>query len=124
VSLTSPAINFGDTTAVELRFFHRYAMESGYDYGYVEYSTDDGASWHTVTSYSGNLSSWQEAAFALPSLDGATDARIRFRLTSDSSVTGDGWHIDDISLTGVQAFPGFADGFESGDTSAWSATVP
>ena len=124
VSLTSPAINFGGTTAVELRFFHRYALESGYDYGHVEYSTDDGASWQPITSYTGALSSWQEAVFLLPDLDGATDARIRFRLASDGWVGEDGWHIDDISLAGVQAFQGFEDGFESGDTSAWSATVP
>jgi hypothetical protein len=124
VALTSPAINLGDTTAVELRFFHRYAIETDWDYGYVEYSIDDGATWQTVTSYTGTLSAWQEAVLPLPELDGATDARVRFRLESDGSVNYDGWHIDDVTLTGEQLFPGFADGFESGDTAAWSATVP
>ena len=123
-SLTSPAVNFGDTTDVELRFFHRYALELNWDYGYVEYSSDDGGSWHTVANYNGDLSSWQEAVFPLPALDGATDARVRFRFTSDGNTTRDGWHLDDISLTGVQTFTGFADGFESGDLSAWSASVP
>ena len=60
-------------------------------------------------------------------LDGVAAARIRFRLETDGSVTRDGWHLDDIVIraVGLEVFPDiFADGFESGDTSAWSTTVP
>jgi hypothetical protein len=42
-------------------------------------------------------------------------------------VTFDGWHVDDILLRaggGGSASGLLSDGFESGDTSAWSATVP
>ena len=60
----------------------------------------------------------------MPVLDGVSEARVRFRLSTDVSVTDDGWHVDDILLTGEQLFPGFVDGFESGDTSAWTQTVP
>ena len=58
---------------------------------------------------------WRQAG-----LDGAADARVRFRYTSDSNTNYDGWYIDDISIEG--AF--FADGFESGDTGAWTVTTP
>jgi hypothetical protein len=42
-------------------------------------------------------------------------------------VTDDGWHVDDIVLRaggGGSASWLLSDGFESGDTSQWSATIP
>jgi len=91
-------------------------------------SSDGGASWEAVASYTGeNHTSWEVATVELPQLDGAAAARIRFRLTSDWMVTADGWHVDDILLRaggGGSANWLFRDGFESGDTSAWSATMP
>ena len=59
-------------------------------------------------------------------LDGAATAQVRFRLTSDTNTTRDGWHIDDILLEAGDIVSAviFTDGFESGDTSAWSNSVP
>ena len=51
--------------------------------------------------------------------------QFRFRLGTDSSVSHPGWDIDDIWVQSCvpEASGGiFADGFESGDTSAWSNT--
>jgi hypothetical protein len=54
-------------------------------------------------------------------------------LSTDGSVNGDGWWVDDLSITNVMV-PGacqggasgaiFADGFESGTTTAWSFVAP
>ena len=48
------------------------------------------------------------------------------RLGSDTSVSDAGWDVDDVvvqscavALTGI-----FSDGFESGDTTAWSLSFP
>ena len=44
---------------------------------------------------------------------------------TDASQVADGWHIDDVIFEGLSlAPPGaiFLDGFENGDTSAWSST--
>jgi hypothetical protein len=60
----------------------------------------------------------------LPMLDGAAQARIRFRLTADGGLQRDGWHVDDIEISAGPATLLFADGFESADTSAWTTTVP
>jgi hypothetical protein len=53
--------------------------------------------------------------------------QFRFRLGSDSSVSRtDGWNLDDVVVQSCQltdTMP-FLDGFESGDTSAWSVTQP
>ena len=120
ISLEAPPLDLRSTTGVRLVFWHRYAIESNYDYGHVEWSSDGGGSWHEVATYTGTQSSWIRVDLPLPGLDGAGDARVRFRYTSDSNTNYDGWYIDDISLGG--SF--FSDGFESGDTTAWSATSP
>jgi hypothetical protein len=84
-----------------LQFYHRYATEAGFDFCMVEVSSDNGTNWQTVKSYDGTLSTWtQENVDITPFANGSTQMRIRFRLTSDAGVTGDGWYIDDIKLTG------------------------
>ena len=61
------------------------------------------------------------------------DVQLRWLLSTDSYETGNGWWVDDITITNVEVAgdcttqtepPFFADGFESGDTSAWSYTHP
>jgi len=120
ISLEAPPIDLRNTTGVRLVFWHRYAIESNWDYGHVEWSSDGGGSWHEAAIYTGTQSSWTQVDIPLPGIDGAGDARIRFRYTSDSNTNYDGWYIDDISIQGSL----FSDGFESGDTTVWSATSP
>ena len=68
-----------------------------------------------------------ELGFQVPDLDGASSAQIRFRLETDVWVTEDGWYVDDITVRAAE--PGaignvFDDGFESGDLTVWSLSVP
>jgi len=127
ISLTSPLLDLSSYSGVSLEFQHQYVTESGWDYCYVEYSTDNGSTWTTVTSYDGTQSSWQPVHLDLSALDGAAQGRIRFRFYSDTSQTADGWHVDDIVVRGALPVAEgliFGDGFESGTTSAWSAVSP
>jgi len=128
VSLTSQAYDLRGLSGVTLLFRHVYDLEPSFDFGCVEASADGGATWSGVAAYTGTATaSWQLAELALPMLDGVAAARVRLRLASDGSVTRDGWHVDDLTLRGVRTGPGpeiFADGFESGDLSAWLAAVP
>ena len=127
-SLTSPMLDFFSVAGVTLEFSHIYDLETGYDYAYVEYSTDGGATWSTAMSFNGTGHlSWESVEIDLGDLDHAADARIRFRIDTDVSVTEDGWHVDDIVIRGFDDPPPgliFRDRFESGNTSAWSAAVP
>lgn len=127
-SLISPVLDLTNVTGVVLEFSHTYALESGYDYGHVEVSTNGGSTWSTVTSYNGfQTPSWERVVLELPSLDHASTARVRFRIETDVNTTEDGWHIDDIVVKGLDDLPPgllFRDRFESGDTSAWSANSP
>jgi len=127
-SLISPPLDLFEIAGVRVEFSHIYDLESGYDYAYVEVSTDGGASWTGAASFNGvQTSSWDRVELDLPALDHASDARIRFRIDTDGSQTRDGWHIDDIVILGFDSPPAgliFRDRFESGDTSAWGATAP
>ena len=95
-SLTSAPLDLADATGVELSFWHRYATEAGWDYCHVEISDDNGASWTEIASYDGTQAAWTQQSFEVPQLAGAAQARVRFRLTTDTNTTADGWYVDDI----------------------------
>lgn len=75
-----------------------------------------------------SLARWSQWLFDLSPWNGAS-VRFRVRASSDTAMAGEGWFVDDISLSHAQVAGGcatafFADGFESGDTSLWSTAVP
>ncbi|KAB2968838.1 MAG: hypothetical protein F9K18_02215, partial [Thermoanaerobaculia bacterium] len=104
-SLTSPMIDLSDATGVELSFWHRYATEAGWDFCHVEVSDDNGASWTEIASYDGTHTTWEQQTFEVPQLIGAAQARVRFRLTTDTNTVADGWYVDDI-VVGAAIPPG------------------
>jgi len=149
--LQAGPFTLGSGTAT-LRFAHHYALESGWDGGVLEVSTD-GSGWQDVVdaggafltggyasalySYGGNPLAGRQAwtgssgglvvtAVDLTAVSGG-NLWLRFRHGSDGSVGSEGWWVDDIRLetTGpCTAVPLFADDFESGDCGAWSVEVP
>jgi len=127
-SLVSPALDLLDIAGVTLEFSHIYDLESGYDYAYVELSTDGGATWSTAASYNGvHTTGWEHVELDLGALDHVANARVRFRIDTDVSVTRDGWHVDDILVRGFAELPPgliFREGFESGTTASWSSVAP
>ncbi len=101
ISLTSPALDLSGYEGVTLSFWHIYDMEPNWDYGYVEYSTNGGGTWTQVAAYTGyDHETWTQETISLPALEGQANARIRFRFYSDGSQVADGWHLDDIVLSG------------------------
>jgi len=75
----------------------------------------------TWTRYNADLSAWA----------GQT-VEIRWQFSTDEAATEEGWYVDDIEVTHAR-LPGacvpaalllFSDGFESGDFSAWTVSVP
>jgi uncharacterized protein (TIGR03437 family) len=104
-SLTSPLFDLTGLTEVSLSFAHAFAIETGFDFGLVEFSTDDGATWKRAVGYTGVQSVFTQAQIRLRALDGQPRVRVRFRLTSDNTVVADGWYIDDIRIIGRSTSP-------------------
>jgi len=106
---------------VTVDFDDRCDTEAGYDYGYVEFTTDNGAHWTSAYSCSGQTS-WQTHHLELPAgADNAAALTLRFRLQSDGFNNASGWALDNIRLAAggdacraqQQTDVIFADGFES-----------
>ncbi|MBL8205401.1 MAG: M36 family metallopeptidase [Blastocatellia bacterium] len=99
-SLTSPLFDLTNYSDVTLVFAERRDLENRYDYGYVEYSLDDGATWEYATSFTGTQMSFASAQIKLDALSGQAKTRFRFRVLTDLEINADGWFIDDIRLVG------------------------
>jgi bacillolysin len=114
-------------SGARLQFNHSYGFENdatgSYDGGLVEYSTDGGSTWQSLSSLrtagaayggalfngSGNALAGQQAfvgdsfgytasQYGLDSLAGQSQVRFRFVIATDSSVDDYGWFIDDFRL--------------------------
>jgi len=84
----------GETSS--LSFWTRYDLESGYDYGRVEISANSGP-WTQIGSLNGTQSDWTKKSYSLAGYEGQ-QIKVRFRLTTDYSVTRDGWYVDDVTI--------------------------
>jgi hypothetical protein len=141
VPLTTPTIPLGANP--QLQFWTRHEIENAWDKGELQITTNGGASWQRVPlTYPGNSSYTSDACnlgvgtffTGLESEYSAYTAdltvwanqnvSLRWLLSTDTSVNGAGWWIDEISITDYSVCTSngaiFADGFESGDTTAWS----
>ena len=84
-------------TAAELSFWTKFDLENNYDYVYLEVSSNN-QNWIEIEEFSGLQNSWINKTYSLNSyLNSAI--YVRFRFTSDGSVTNDGIHIDDFEIT-------------------------
>jgi hypothetical protein len=83
-----------------LSFLHSYALEAGYDFGFVEVSTNGGSIWlaPALAAYTGNLGATSREQLDLSPYAGAASFRLRFRLVTDSSVVMNGWYVDDVRV--------------------------
>ncbi len=142
-ALSTPPLHLD--TDPELEFWTGYDIEDSWDKGELQISTDGGGTWQRVSlSYPGGSTNTSDAcdlgtgAFFTGDSPGYTAftadlsgwagsvVRLRWNLSTDVLTVGDGWWIDNVSITNV-AVPGtctstgpiFTDGFESGDTGAW-----
>lgn len=81
-----------------LSFKAKWNLEEGYDFVYVEVSTD-GTNWSELTSFTGQALSWTNQVFNLDNFVGS-NLHLRFRLHSDWFENEDGIYIDDLVVSG------------------------
>jgi len=99
--LISPNINLPPiaypSSQLVLSSWEWFEIESGYDFGRVKISADDGNTWTELSQRSGS-SDWRESTINLTAYAGGS-VKIGFQFTSDYSITYLGWYLDSISIT-------------------------
>ena len=97
ISTTLYSFSLENSDSASLSFWTKYSLESGYDYTYLQISTN-GINWTNLETFNGNQSSWIQKDYSLESYLGEPYVVIRFRFVSDTWVTEDGMYIDDLEL--------------------------
>jgi len=116
--LRSPAIDLTNMSDATLNYWTKWDIETDWDFGLVEISTNGGISWTPLVGqymqpgsgqgvqttglygYEGTQLNWVRESISLSAYAGQT-IHLRFRLISDSWVTEDGWYVDDISVNSL-----------------------
>jgi len=113
MTLINP-INLVGYTNPRLTFYTKYDIENNWDYGQVEISTNNGATWIPLQGqytnsgtgsfqpngeplYDGTRSEWVKEEISLASYIN-NQVKIRFEFKSDGSIQQDGWYVDDIGI--------------------------
>jgi hypothetical protein len=107
-----------------LRFYHRHAIEPGYDRARVEVSTDNGASWTELAAYTGSRAAWTREQLGLAAYAGRPAVKLRFRLVTDASVVMDGWYVDDVLVGEAPAAPALTGAVARGVSAVALAWAP
>jgi hypothetical protein len=125
------AIDLSANAHPRLNFWTKYDIESNYDYGQVEISTNNGSSWVPLNGlyttpgsgsfqptgeplYDGIQSTWVNEIMDLSNYN-SSQVKLKFELKTDNSVQKDGWFVDDIGIivygiipVELSSFTGFA----------------
>ncbi|GBD88826.1 carboxypeptidase T precursor [bacterium BMS3Abin03] len=97
-----------------LTYWTKWDIESNWDYGQVEVSINNGATWTPLQGeytepgtgsfqppgepvYDGTQTSWVREEISLTNYN-SSQVKIRFQLRTDGSVTRDGWYVDNIGV--------------------------
>ena len=97
-----------------LTFWSKWDIESNWDYGQVDVSTDNGNTWTPLEGeytnpgegsfqpngepvYDGVQNSWVREEISLADFV-SSEFKVRFQLNSDGFINRDGWYVDDIGI--------------------------
>lgn len=115
---TTTGVSLENVSDPEVSFMAKWAIEASWDAVFFEVSTNGGSQWTALAvpgrtrsasgqgvqvpvgtpCFDGTQANWVTCAVDLTPYIGQTDVRFRFRLASDSSVSADGFYVDDFLL--------------------------
>ena len=113
MTLTDP-LNISGYTNPRISFWTKFDIESNWDYGQMQISTNNGSSWVALEGeytepgegsfqppgepvYDGSRSNWVKEDISLANYV-SPQFKIQFQLNTDQGVTRDGWYVDDIGV--------------------------
>jgi hypothetical protein len=146
--IINQTFNFTGATIAWFNFSHKFLIETGFDYGYIEVSNDSAGKaghWFRLTNgtYTGNntgypnwenisidlvpgvspmYSDYTSSSFVMPASFFTDMMHFRFRFYSDSIAEEKGWYVDNVNLTivnGTGTFTLFFDDMENTTASDW-----
>lgn len=122
------AFDFTSVTGpLTLNYRAWYDIEEGWDYAYLQASSDGGQTWQILLTpsgtaenpagnaygwgYSGSSGGWIEESVDLSQFAGQ-NVLLRFEYVTDAAVNGEGLLVDDISIPAIDYFEDFENGAE------------
>jgi subtilisin family serine protease len=149
--LVSPSITLpAGSLPQSLKFWNHQTIEDNppgcFDGAVLEISTNGGGSWTRLeaqlltdpydgivddccsnpivntNAWCGDPQDWTNSIVDISAFQGQT-VKFRFRVATDTSVSREGWYIDDVSVQTCSSLI-FEDDFESGDFSVWGFHTP
>jgi hypothetical protein len=120
------AFDFTNVTGpLTLNYRTWYDIEEGWDYAYLQASSDDGQTWQILITpsgtaddpagnaygwgYTGSSGGWIEESVDLSQFAGQK-VLLRFEYITDAAVNGEGLLVDDISIPEIDYFVDFEEG--------------
>jgi hypothetical protein len=144
--LTDRTLSLSAPVGGTLTFKTWFDIEEEWDFGFVEASTDGGATWHhlpgsitrtssnpkgstawknalgsatsTDAAITGSSGGWLDATFDLPAASGTL---VRFNYYTDEALNGRGWFIDDVHANGLDE--GWESGSDGWSLGGWTVTT-
>ncbi len=90
-----------DKNGDEFAFWHKYGLETDYDYAYVD--INGGSGWDNLDTFNGGSgSSWYDEIYDISSYAGML-VQARFNMTTDVSIDSYGWDVDDVDLGYIES---------------------
>ncbi|WYP26951.1 S8 family serine peptidase [Alkalihalobacillus sp. FSL W8-0930] len=109
MTLVMPPIDLDEGQAF-LQFTHWYELENNYDFAHVFISTD-GVEWEQLERFNGATADWIETEIDLSSYAGER-IYLGFNVTTDISITNEGWFLDKVALSNESTQPTYHPGVE------------
>ncbi len=139
LTLNNP-VNLNNLSNIKLMFNTKYFIESGYDYGQVEITTNNGGTWIPLQGkytkpgagsfqpngeplYDGSTGTWKSEVMSLTPYSNHS-VKIRFYFRSDGGLNLDGWYVDDICILGYDVQTGITGNGELPVTYSLSQNYP
>jgi photosystem II stability/assembly factor-like uncharacterized protein len=98
--LVSPCYDLTTVSSPVLKFSMAYQIEEDWDYLYLEYTINKGATWNNLATYTGNNATLSAYEFDLESFANASSVIFRYRFVTDTYVEEEGVVLDDFIIEG------------------------
>jgi PKD repeat protein len=94
------SIDLSTALDANVTFYALIDLEAGFDYTYLDASSDGGDTWVNIAVFNGEgmLDEWMAFDFSLGAFVGSDDVKLRFRFVPDFFVEFDGMYIDDFTV--------------------------